>query len=200
VHLIQRPQTDFHSDRLNPGERVPTTSRPAAAGPDDPGFADGTPAARVGWRRPALPAAGEQLRRIAARLHRRPTVMPPHHELLAALRQTGCPICHLLDGFERTFFFCFYNETYAQLEVLHELTGSLGFCPTHAVVALQGGADHSPFAMSHGVVVRRLRREWQSDRRRAWEANLAARSGEPSRCPACRSRDAQSGRSSFFLG
>ncbi len=145
----------------------------------------------------------DRLRRVRDRLRpgrRRGPLGQPEHELLAALSRAGCPICHLLEGGERKYFFWFCNESYYEQEILAELTRSLGFCPEHGAYALRACGERSPFAVSHQAVVRRLLEAWRNERRRgAWEAALVARGGQPAACPACRASAEEAARATFFL-
>jgi len=123
------------------------------------------------------------------------------HELLAALRDPGCPVCRIADQSEPHYLFWLLHEGNAEPDLFDALTASLGFCPTHAATILRDGGGASQTALMHEVVAKRLLRIWRDERRnRAWVAKIVAGRGVPARCPVCRSRDGAAERAAFFLG
>lgn|GEM_PF-1068425 len=123
------------------------------------------------------------------------------HELLAALRDTGCPVCRVAGQSEPHYLFWLLHEGNAEPDLFDALTASLGFCPTHAATILRDGGGASRTALMHEVVAKRLLRIWRDERRnRAWVAKIVADHGAPARCPVCRSRDGAAERAAFFLG
>lgn len=122
------------------------------------------------------------------------------HELLAALREAGCPICRVARRSEPDYLFWLLHEGYAEPSLFEALTVSLGFCGTHAAAILRNGGGASQVALMHGVVAKRLLALWRDARRlRSWTAKIAAAGGAPGRCPVCRVRDAAGARAAFFL-
>lgn len=122
------------------------------------------------------------------------------HELLAALREVGCPICRVAQRSEPDYLFWLLHEGYTEPNLFEALTASLGFCGTHAAAILRNGGGASQVALMHGVVAKRLVQLWRDPRRaRTWTAKIAAAGGAPGPCPVCRSRAAAGGRAAFFL-
>lgn len=123
------------------------------------------------------------------------------HELLAALRDPGCPVCHVAGQSEPHYLFWLLHEGYAEPDLFDALTASLGFCPTHAMTILRDGGGAGQTALVHEIVAKRLLRIWRDERRnRPWLAKIVADHGVPARCPVCRARDGAAERAAFFLG
>jgi hypothetical protein len=120
--------------------------------------------------------------------------------LLAALGEDGCPICRDLADHDRSYFFWFFNEHYAEPHTLDALTRSLGFCVEHGTELARSTMGSSQLAVVHAALVRRTRLalvESTASRGHRGPARMALGRSDP--CPVCRAREASAQRAAFWL-
>lgn len=128
--------------------------------------------------------------------------VPRHQDvqLLAALEEERCPVCHLIAGSDDHYFFWFFNESYYEPFSLDGLTRSLGFCLAHGTRLTRSSVGAYQLAAVHEVLVRRIR------------AMLSGHPAGPRRgegpapalatydlCPACQDREDRTARTAFWL-
>lgn len=121
-------------------------------------------------------------------------------QLLAALDEEGCPVCHLIAGSDDHYLFWFFNENYYEPFSLDGLTRSLGFCLAHGARLTRSSVGAYQLAAVHEVLVRRIREM-------LLHHPAAQRRGEGPRpalatydvCPACQDRESQAARTAFWL-
>lgn len=79
-------------------------------------------------------------------------------ELLARLRNPGCPVCAPINVQRRSYFFWFFNENYADLGVMERFVASFGFCLAHGAHAAQYAAAASPLSYLYEYILHRTQR------------------------------------------
>ena len=121
-------------------------------------------------------------------------------ELLAAMAEEGCPICHHVAGSDARYFFWFFNETYYESFTLDALTRSLGFCLTHGAHVTRTSAGSYQLAAVHEVLVRRIRARLSRYRAGRIKGERPGSTLAPNdRCPACRDREEGTEGGAFWL-
>jgi hypothetical protein len=111
-------------------------------------------------------------------------------QLLAALAEEGCPICHEVAASDDSYFFWFFNENYYEAFTLNGLTRSLGFCVAHAERLVRTAVGSYQLAAVHEVLVRRIR---------AMLSDHPSGMATYDPCPACRDRQELVARTAFVL-
>lgn len=131
---------------------------------------------------------------------KRPSAGPQDARLLAALREEGCPICHVIAGSDDHYFFWFFNENYYETFSLDRLTRSLGFCLAHGARLTRSAVGASQLAAVHEVLVRRIRAILcgpSTERHRGEVPGSALVAYDL--CPACQDSEDQVARTAFWL-
>src|SRR5437870_2262153 len=78
-------------------------------------------------------------------------------ELLARLRQPGCPVCTPIHAQRCSYFFWLFNENYYDQGVMERFGASFGFCLAHGAHAAQYAAAGSPLSYMYEYIIHRTR-------------------------------------------
>jgi hypothetical protein len=117
-------------------------------------------------------------------------------ELLARLREPGCPVCAPINEERRSYFFWFFNENYCDPGVMERFVASFGFGLAHGARAAQYAAAASPLSYLYEYILHRTQRLI------AQEIAGAARQSPlvaPLLCPTCESFQGSARRAAWFL-